>query len=300
VLGSGAMGSLFGARLARAGHAVTLTGTWSEALEAARHRGVVVEDETGSWSAPVRAVTSSEALWPHELVLVLVKSHQTPSVAGAAARAAGIGGWIVTLQNGLGNRESLEARAGRGRVGLGVTQSGATLLAPAHVRGFSAPTLLGDDGVGRAARVAVLLSAAGIECHVEADIDRLVWRKLAVNCAINALSALAGVRNGALLERPEWREQLAAAAHETAAVARALGIDIGGDPAELACETARLTADNRSSMLQDLQRGVRTEIDALNGAVVRLGRGSGIATPQNAALVGAIHAREAALLAGAR
>ncbi len=291
------MASWFGASLARAGHRVTLAGTWRAALFALAHDGVRVQSGDGDWSARVNSVAVGAPVPPHDLVLVLVKSHQTRSVASFAARAAGIGGFLLTLQNGLGNREILEAEAGRGRVGLGVTTAGATVLAPGWVRGFPAPTLLGDDGAGRAARVAALFREAGLACDVSPDIDSVAWRKLAVNCAINPLSALAGVVNGALLERPDARAQLEAAAREAGAVATALGVALAADPVALAVETAHRTAGNRSSMLQDLDRGVRTEIDAINGAVVALGQRLGVSTPVNAELVRAVHEREAGLRA---
>jgi 2-dehydropantoate 2-reductase len=234
---------------------------------------------------------------PHELVLVLVKSHQTEAIAPAAARAAGPFGFIVTLQNGLGNRELLERAAGRGRVGVGVTLAGATLLRPGEVRGHLAMITLGDDGAGRAARVCTLFREAGLDTQVEPNIDRVVWRKLAVNCALNPLSALEGVTNGALLGRLEWRQAIEAATHEVGAVAAARGIVLG-DTARLALEVARLTAGNRSSMLQDLERGFRTEIDAINGAVVIEGRRLGVPTPLNEAFWNAVRQREAALAAG--
>ncbi len=291
------MASLLGARLARAGSSVTLAGTWLAALEAVARHGLAVEDADGRWSVPVRAVHAGAPMTPHQLVLVLVKSHQTAAIAPAAARAAGLGGWIVTLQNGLGNRELLEHAADRGRVGVGVTLVGATLLGPGEVRGHLARTILGGDAAGRALRVASLFREAGLETDVETDIERVVWRKLAVNCALNPLSALEGVANGVLLTRPDWRETIQATAREVGAVATAAGLDLG-DAATHALEVARLTAGNRSSMLQDLERGSRTEIDALSGAVVAEGRRLGVPTPRNEALWKAVRGREAALAAG--
>ncbi len=293
------MASLLGARLARAGSRVTLAGSWPAALEAVARHGVSVEDTDGRWSAPVRAVHAAAPMTPHELVLILVKSHQTQEVAAAAARAAGLGGFLVTLQNGLGNREALEYAAGPGRVAVGVTLAGATLLGPGEVRGHLAKTILGDDGSGRAAGLCPLFRDAGLETELEPNIDRVVWRKLAVNCALNPLSALEGVTNGALLERSAWREAIATTAREVGAVAAVRGIELG-DTAAQALDVARLTAGNRSSMLQDLERGSRTEIDAINGAVVLEGRRLGVPTPANEALWRAVSQREAGLATGAR
>jgi 2-dehydropantoate 2-reductase len=170
--------------------------------------------------------------------------------------------------------------------------AGATLLRPGHVRGHDAPTVLGRDQAGRADEVAALFNEAGLRTEVSPDIEAVLWGKLVVNSAINPLSALKGVPNGALLENPEWRALLEDTARESAAVAAARGIDVGGDPVGSVVAVARLTAANRSSMLQDLERGVPTEIDAINGVVVQEGARLGVPTPVNRRLLDEIRARE--------
>lgn len=281
ILGTGALACLFGARLARFGRArVTLAGTWAEGLRVLAERGITVQEDDSVSSVAVTATPIEGPLGPADLVLVLVKSHQTAAVAPAAVRALAPGGLILTLQNGLGNREVLERSAGAGRVAVGVTTSGATLLGPARVKPAGrGRTVLGAEPEEAVARVAALLEGAGLATETTAHIDQALWRKLAVNCAINPLSALRGVTNGALLEDPVSREALLAAAREAGAVAAAQGIALGVDPGALALELARTTAANRSSMLQDLDRGARTEIDAINGAVARAGQRLGVPTP---------------------
>jgi 2-dehydropantoate 2-reductase len=296
VFGTGALACLFGARLARAGHTVTLAGTWADALAVLQRSGIQVEDADGHWRARVRAVRLGGTLPEADLVLVLVKSYNTPAVAPLLTRTLRPDGDVLTLQNGLGNRETLEQALGR-PVLVGVTTAGATLLGPGRIRAHRAPTTLGDDGAGRAARVAALFREAGLDSSVSPDIDRLLWRKLAANCAINPLSALLGVPNGALLESAEHRATLESAAREVAAVAAARGLDLGEDPAALAGHVAQATAENRSSMLQDLERGAPTEIEAINGAVAREGRRLGVPTPVNEALAEAVRARERAAAA---
>jgi 2-dehydropantoate 2-reductase len=133
---------------------------------------------------------------------------------------------------------------------------------------------------------------------VSDDLAGLRWRKLAVNAAINALTALAGLPNGALLDDPVLAADMAAAAREVGAVAAAAGVDLGADPAELARAVARATAANRSSMLQDLARGAPTEVDAIQGEVLRLGRRLGVPTPVNERLWRAVRSREAAAGSG--
>ncbi|MEO8083139.1 MAG: 2-dehydropantoate 2-reductase [Ardenticatenales bacterium] len=301
IIGTGALAMRFGALLARAGHAVTLAGTWADGLRAMGERGIEVVGGGEGWFAEVGTFwieppSPDEHLAPHPvlppvpptpLILVLVKSHQTARIAPFAARLAAADGLIVTLQNGLGNGEALTAAAGADRVAVGITTLGASVVGPGRVR-------FGGDGtvaIGRSAATAARvdravswLRAAGIDAAASDDIAPAVWRKLAVNCAINPLSALLGVPNGALVEDDRTRAVLRAAAAETAAVAAALGIALDGDVAAMAEDVARRTAANRSSMLQDVDRGAPTEIDAINGAVVRAGETAGVATPVNRAL----------------
>jgi 2-dehydropantoate 2-reductase len=300
VVGTGAMASLFGARLQRfAGARVCLTGTWREALDAIRARGIVVEDESGAWSAAVDAIPIAEL--PKALdsasssgqrpvlpsyALVLVKAHQTAAVASPLARSLPADGHVLTLQNGLGNRETLAAALGSGRVSLGIAAVGARLLGPGHVRATGGSVVLGTGATAPAPLqdFSRLLAASGFETTLEPDVDRLLWRKLVVNCAINPLSALAGCSNGDLVARPDLRRAMADAAREAGAVATAVGIELGADPVELVLAVAQQTATNRSSMLQDVERGARTEIDALNGALVREARRVGVPAPVNETL----------------
>jgi 2-dehydropantoate 2-reductase len=288
------MACYVGARIARSGCAsVTLAGTWKDALATLRVGGVRVEEGGVTWVTPVAAVPLDDVPTA-DLALVLVKSPQTPSVAPLVARSIGDRGVAVTLQNGLGNVDTLSTVIDRGRLVVGVTTVGATLLAPGHVRAFLAPTVLGRDDAGHAPGVAQMLTASGLPTTVEDDIEALIWRKLAVNCAINPLSALRGVLNGALLESPGDRELLESAAAEVQAVALARGVRVAGDCRQAALEAARLTAGNRSSMLQDFERRAPTEIEAMNGAVVREGRRLGVATPTLSSLLMQVRERESA------
>jgi len=299
ILGTGALATLFGARLARAGHPVTLVGTWSAALAAVADGGLRVTDEGGTWAAPARAVHAQRAgdVAPAGLVLVLVKSGETARAAPLAARLARIDGLVVTLQNGLGNAERLAAACGTDRVVQGVVTAGGNLVAPGHARaGGPGQVILGraPETAARLADVAALLARAGLDVVVRDDIDAVVWLKLAVNCAINPLAALHGLPNGGLLDDADLSATLAAAAREVGAVAAARGIVLGADPAAYALDVARRTAANRSSMLQDVQRGAPTEVEAINGAVVREGARLGVPTPINARLLEAVRALDAA------
>jgi 2-dehydropantoate 2-reductase len=298
VFGTGALGCWFAARLASAGERVTVAGTWPEGLRAIAQRGIHVDEPSRSFTARPAVAHVSEPLGPAEFVLALVKSHQTASIAPAAARAVSTTGRIVTLQNGLGNRELLEEAAGAERVRVGVVVAGARLEAPAVVSAWPATVTLAEAGDARMAELCAMLRRADVPVRVVDDIEPEVWKKLAVNCAINPLTALRGVPNGALLEDGDTRALMVAAAREVVAVAAARGVAIG-DAAGAALEVARLTAGNRSSMLQDATRGARTEIDALCGAVVREAKRRGVAVPVNERLWREVLALEAARAAQA-
>jgi 2-dehydropantoate 2-reductase len=203
---------------------------------------------------------------------------------------------VVTLQNGLGHRAALERAAGRGRVAVGVTMAGATLVGPGEVRTFGGPTVLGDEPATRPAvgRLAEELDVSGLPASLTTAIDGLVWGKLAVNCSANPLTALEGCRNGELIADPAGRARLRAAAREVGDVAAALGVALAGDPADAAVRACQATAGNRSSMLQDVQRGAPTEIDAINGAVAEAGERLRVPTHVNRTLWRLVRAAAAA------
>jgi 2-dehydropantoate 2-reductase len=279
ILGTGAMACLLGSRLtsARVGE-VCLVGTWPEGVAAIQALGVRVEGPEGTASVRVGAVLADEATPPADLALVLVKAWQTPYAAAQLERRLAPDGIALTLQNGLGNLEQLGPRAH-----LGVTTLGATLLGPGWVR----PGGEGATHLAGPAWVAALFERAGMEAHTVAreQVDSLLWGKLAVNCGINALTALLRVPNGELLERPDAAELMAQAAIECAAVARARGIPLPfDDAAAQARSVAAHTAINRSSMFQDILRGAPTEVEAINGAVARAGEALGVPVPVNATL----------------
>ena len=285
ILGTGALACLFAARYSAAGVPVTLLGTWPEGLDAIRRQGVrLVEADGREQAYPVQAVDNPQACAGARQVLVLVKSWQTGRAARQLAGCLSEDGLALTLQNGLGNREVLEQALGASRVALGVTTVGANLLGPGRVR----PAGEGTITLGEHARIVPMVEAlrkAGFTVESTSDPTSLLWGKLVINAAINPITALLGVANGELLERPEARLLAAAAAREAAEVALAQGIHLPYPNPEAAVEgVAVRTAVNRSSMLQDVQRGAPTEIDAICGAIVLAGEQCGVPTPVNRTL----------------
>jgi len=273
------MSCFFAARFALSGVArVTMFGTWAEAIHAIRENGICIDDAAGTRIAGVDAEFYDAPALPADLAIVFVKSGQTPEIAGRLKKNLKPGGAAVSLQNGLGNIEALGCRAF-----AGVTLEGATLIGPGHVahRGIGATHIAAPEPI------AEIFRYAGFDVHVCAPekAESLIWGKLAVNCGINALTALCGVRNGELLKRKSSAVLLRKAALECAAVARAKGIELPyPDAASEVRETALRTADNVSSMLRDVLRGAPTECDAINGAVVQEGKRLGVPVPVNEAL----------------
>lgn len=285
ILGSGAMACLFAARLSAAGIPVTMLGAWPEGLAALAQNGVTLVEPDGSEkSFPVRVTAAPAECAGLRYALVLVKSWQTERAARQLAGCLPPDGLALTLQNGLGNREVLARTLDGRRVALGVTTLGANLLGPGRARAAGEGVItLGVNA--RLKPLADLLRAASFVVETASDTTSLQWGKLVINAAINPLTAILRVPNGELLARPSARALMSSVAREAAAVAVAKGVDLPyPDPVVAAESIARRTAENRSSMLQDVTRGAPTEIDAITAAIVRAGEETGVPTPVNRAL----------------
>jgi 2-dehydropantoate 2-reductase len=298
LIGSGAMASLLAARLASLTE-VVMVGSWRPQIEAVAQNGLWLEEADGRRHhfPTVRATDQPEQVEPVKLAFILVKSWQTAVAAQRTAQLLQPDGLAITLQNGWGHLEILTAVLGADRVTAGVTSEGANLLEPGVVRHAGrGATYLGymDDGrwtiddhiVHRPSSLveeaADLLRRAGFDVCLEENLNGLIWRKLVVSSAINPLTALLRVVNGELLARPSAHRLMRLLAEETAVVAHAAGIKLPpGDPAVWAEEVAAATAPNRSSMLQDIERGGPTEIEAISGAIARQAAAAQTAAPLN-------------------
>jgi 2-dehydropantoate 2-reductase len=293
IAGTGAMACLFGARLSAAGVPVTLMGTWEDGLKALRKDGIRVSEQDGRENVyPVRTAKDPSKVQKSHLALVCVKSWQTERASQQLAGCLAREGVALTLQNGMGNFETLENLLGPQRAALGTTTAGANMLAPGIVRpGGEGVISLEDQKRTRLLRE--LFSTSGFAVQTVADPVELLWGKLVINAAINPLTALLNVPNGELLARPQARSLMGAAAKEAAAVAAAQGILLPyPDPAAAAESVAARTAANLSSMLQDVLRGSPTEIDAISGAVVRAGEAASLPVPVNRTLWNLVKAME--------
>ncbi len=279
ILGTGALATLFAARFAGTGTAVTMLGTWAEGLAAINEKGVQVEGEGKKYR--VKATADPVDCKGMRFALVLVKAWQTERAAKQLSDCLGADGVALTLQNGLGNDLTLAKRLGAGRVSLGITTLGATLNAPGEVcLGGEGPVSMAPHP--RLGPLEDMMHEAKFEVNEVENIQRLVWGKLVVSSALNPLTALLRVKNGEILKRPTALELLGKLAGETAAVARKMGVSLPfNNPEQAVAEVARKTAENLSSMLQDILRGAPTEIDAINGAVIKLAEKETVPVPVN-------------------
>jgi 2-dehydropantoate 2-reductase len=297
IVGPGAIGCLFGGMLSRGGHEVWLIDRHPERAKLLSRRGIWISGLSGEHNAPVHATASPGEAGEAELAIVAVKSYDTENAARASMPVIGRETTVLSIQNGLGNIEALGGAIGPERVIGGVTAQGATLIAPGQVlHAGQGPTTIGEaDGelTERARQIAAALSGAGLHTELTADLPSVLWGKLAVNAGVNAVATLAQVRNGGILESGSLRSLLRAAVAEAVAVATARGIEMPeADMPGYAEGVCQRTADNVNSMLQDVFRQRRTEVDAINGAIVREGEAAGVATPTNAMLTALIHGLE--------
>lgn len=308
VLGAGAIGSVFGGLLARAGHAVTLLGRPAHMQAVARH-GLRIDGIWGNHlvTTGLHCVTDMRG-WPvqqprFDLALLTVKSHDTAAVVADFLAAVGEPPLVVSLQNGLGNVETIAARCGSGktiggRVIFGVEYCGpgqvtVTVCADATRIGF--PEGAGD--MATAGRIAQCFTRAGLQTEAVEDIMGWICAKALYNTCLNGLATLLDVPYGRLADMESTRQIIGDIISEFYAGIVTTGVHMQClDPeaysAQLFSELIPRTAAHHPSMLQDIRRGKATEVDALNGAVVRSGRARGVETPCNWAIWKLIHARE--------
>lgn len=299
ILGAGAMGSLVGARLAGTSATVSLLSTNREHIDALNRDGLTIEELDGSearfrlcsFHAP-RAIPGKA-----DLVLVMVKSYATREAVESILGCCSGSTVFLTLQNGIGNWENIASVVDRKQVLVGSTAQGCTLVRPGRIRhGGNGATTIGEIGGPASNRVreAVdLFRSAGFVTEASDHIERLIWEKLMVNVGINAITALTGIRNGVIAELPVASSICRAAVEEALPVARAKGYEMGPETVDRVISIARATAINRSSMGQDVDRRKRTEIDAINGAIVAFGEELGIPTPVNRTMTGLVKIIEA-------
>jgi 2-dehydropantoate 2-reductase len=305
VLGAGALGCAIGAALAGGGCDVWLLNRSKAHVDAIRADGLTVITAGNERRVPVQAATEAESVGPVDLVIVLVKSFHTRDAIAGARALIGKHTVVLSLQNGLGHEDILVEAVGQHRVIAGKTYVGGVLLASGRIISGTAgkQTYIGElDGslTDRVRQIARVFNDAGLATSVSDNIVGTMWDKLLVNVATGALSGITRLTYGDLYAVPELKATALAAVGEALEVARAAGIRLSfTDPVQPWDRAAEgLPPDFKASMLQSLEKGSITEVDFINGAVVRWGCRLGVATPVNAALVACIKGIERSLAAG--
>ncbi|WP_175760681.1 ketopantoate reductase family protein [Burkholderia ambifaria] len=302
MLGAGALGCAIGAALTEGGHETWLIARSPSHVGAMCRDGLQVDDTSGSRRVRVRATTQADDVGVADLVIVLVKSFHTDAAMRGAQGLIGPDTLVLSLQNGLGHEDILADVVGRERVLAGKTYVGGVRCGDAHIESGVAGklTFIGElDGriTPRLQAIADAFNAAGLATTVSDNIVGTMWDKLLVNVATGALTGITGLTYGQLYGEPLLKSTSLAAVAEAIAVAQAAGVRLSMTDPEQAWTLAAegLPAAFKTSMLQSLERGAMTEIDFINGSVVRWGQRYGVPTPVNTTLVACIKGIERAM-----
>lgn len=294
-LGAGALGCTIGGTLAAAGSDVTLIDPFQAHVDAINRDGLRMKVGDAERVVQVRAALDSKGLEAPDLAIVLVKSFHTRSAIEAARSIIGPRTALMSLQNGLGHEDILADVAGRAHVLAGKTYVGGVMLGPGHVIAGTQGkrTVIGElDGTlsERAKAIAAEFERAELPCEVSGNILGVMWDKLLINVSTGALSGITGQVYGSLYAVPEIEATAIAAVAEAMAVAQACGVELSiktpRDAWVMAAEG--LPYEFKTSLLQSLEKGSITEIDFINGSVVRTGQKLNVPTPVNQTLVAAI------------
>ena len=294
VIGAGAMGSLFGGLMAEAGREVWLFDIWQEHVDAINREGLNIERDGQSRSIKIRAASDPAVIGRVDLAVIFVKSTITNAAAQTAAHLLSPEGFVITLQNGMGNAEAIAEHIDGSQILVGTTSHGATFLKPGAIRHAGAgATILGawkksEKTRESANQVAEFFTGSSIETEAVEDVLDIIWGKLLVNVGINAITALTGIKNGELLDLEITKSLSRSAVEEAIAVASAQGIKTREDAVDHVYQVAAATGKNRSSMGQDVDNHRQTEISAINGFIVREAHRLGLQAPVNATLTGLV------------
>ena len=300
VVGAGAMGGVYGLGLIAAGHSVTFFDVNEEHVSAINQHGYRLSGVTGDNTFIVKATSNPDDL-ANSSDVVLFHTHTNGTIDGAKSAATILkpDGWAVSLQNGIGNVEELRRVLGAGRVVGGISYHSASLEAPGHaVHTNHGKTLLGELDGEPSCRVKALretLLHSGFAPEISMDIMGAIWSKFVLNCGINPVCAISGLRAGEVARNVSADEMQSQILEEVMSVVEAKGINLDND--DMVGYVKKLTRMryNKPSMQQHMEAGRPTEIDSLNGALVREAKKLGISVPFNEALVFMVKARETAM-----
>jgi 2-dehydropantoate 2-reductase len=303
ILGAGAMGCLYGAAFHRAGCEVVLVDVNQRHIDAINTRGLELETRAGTELLPIAARLPGEIAEPVDLVVVFTKTFHTDAALTGIAAAIGPQTWLLSLQNGLGNDRRLAAHASQDRILVGSSSLPSDLVGPGKVRSHGEggsklyPAFGADPAFAQ--DICELLTRGGLPAALEPDIHGAIWSKAIFNATMNPLCALTRRTPGFLGAHAESRDLIRQLVDEGVAVANASGIAIPAQPIhDLTQVSVTDHADHEASMLQDVKAGRRTEVDAINGAIVEAARAAGVAAPLAETLWRLVKLEEAKLAEG--
>ncbi|MGA3128315.1 MAG: 2-dehydropantoate 2-reductase [Candidatus Korobacteraceae bacterium] len=305
ILGAGAMGCLFGGRLSETGHEVVLVDVWPEHLDAINRHGLILETAESTRSIVLSARRVEQVEQPPDLLMVFTKSIHSKQAIESGRHLFGDDTWVLTLQNGLGNVEAIEELVPRSRIIVGTTTCPSDLLGPGRVRslgqGHTRIFTADECASSGLERICQALQQAGLQCELAPNIFAMIWEKLAFNAAVNSLTAATGLSMGGLGATTEGRELASTIAKEVVAVANRKGVAAQESVVlDTLITTMRDHAGHLPSMLQDLRAGRKTEVEAINGAVVREAQALGMSVPTTETLYRLVRILEQAGLAQSR
>lgn len=299
IVGPGALGCLFAGYLTKNGQDVWVLDKHPQRAEKIKHNGINIEGINSTHNIKVNITTKIEDLKKLDLILICVKSYDTEAAVKSIKPLVGETTYVLTLQNGLGNIEAIAEIVGENNVIGGVTSHGSTLLGDGHIKHCGK----GETVIGRwqpsgkrqtkqwkiprrtLEDIADVLKDAGFPTKVTDKIKDIMWSKLIINVGINAVTAITRLKNGQIIEHEGARQVLKQAVLEASKIARRKKISLDySDPVKKVESVCSQTALNMSSMLQDVLKKKKTEVDFINGAIVREGEDLGIPTPVNSVL----------------
>ena len=296
IIGAGSLGAVYGARLALSGQEVTLVDIDEEHVARINDGGLAFEFADSMTVVPVRAVTDPTEAGKADVALIIVNTYATQDAARSALALLSEDGYALTLQNGLGNIEVLQDLLGADRVVGGICYISGTLTAPGAVKQTgSGPTHIGEWDGRRSPRLEALaevLDVAGLNPVIDDDIMAMIWGKFVHNCAVNAICAITDLTPGYVRDVPELDEFRTCIIREAMALAEASGIKLPDDDPVATIQTWAAQRFHRPSMMQHLDRGLPTEIDALNGYCARESARLGLSASCNDAITRLIKGRE--------
>lgn len=297
VIGAGAMGSLYGGYLSIVSEDVYLVDVWQEHVDAINEEGLNIQEKDKDVVMHPKAVSSAEGVGYVDLAIVFVKSIITGKALEKNSALLGPDTIVLSLQNGYGNIDQICKYVKVDNVIAGTTAHGATMLGPAHIKHGG----IGETHIGwvvekedkRIDNVARILRDGGFDTVISDNVMELIWSKLIINVGINALTAILRVENGGLLKLEETKDLMRMAVEEAVKVAKASGVTFDErNMVKKVMEVAYKTSENKSSMLQDILNKRKTEIDTINGAIVKEGEKHLVDAPVNLVLTNIIKSIE--------